>query len=254
MMKNSFKVRYFVLFFAIFLTTTAFAAGKEYLRIRSGSLPGTSEDEASRHGPTAAYYLASGDVIEVFVWQHTDISRTVKIRPDGMLSYPLVGTIRGAGLTIDELQVRLTEELSKYIRSPLVTVTVNEFVGNKIIVLGEVNYPGIYTYSGTINLLEALALAGDFTEDGKRDSVIVVSDNLTESPEVRRVNLFRAIRRGTSKRDVILKPNDLIYVPRHFIADIQKFWTDYGTTIDRAKSIFDWRQSLRDWYHHGEEN
>ena len=253
-MKRSLKLRSVVLFSILFFSTAAFAAGKEYLRTRSGSLPGVTIDETVRHGPTAAYYLASGDSIEVFVWQHQDISRAIKIRPDGMLSYPLVGTIRAEGLTIDELQVRLTEELSKYIRSPLVTVTVNEFVGNKIIVLGEVNYPGIYTYSGTMNLLEALALAGDFTKEGKRESVIVVSDNLTESPEVRRVNLFRAIRRGTSKSDIILKPNDLIYVPRHFIADVQKFWTDYGTTIDRGKSIFDWRQSIRDWYHHGEVN
>lgn len=253
-MKRSFQTYFFVLFFMMFCLTNTFAAGKEYLRVRSGSLPGTETGDTVQPGPAAEYYLASGDEIEIFVWQHSDISRQVKIRPDGMLSYPLVGTIKAAGLTIDELQVTLTKELEKYIISPLVTVTVNEFVGNKIIVLGEVNYPGIYTYSGTINLLEALALAGDFTSEGKRESVIVVSDNLTESPQVRRVDLFRAIRKGTSKSDIILKPNDVIYVPRHFIADLNRFWADYGETIDRAQSVFDWRDKLRTWYHHGEEN
>ena len=242
----------FIIFLAIILSSVnVYSAGKEYLRQRSGTLPA---DEESTLAPSGEYYIAAGDVIEIYVWQHQDISREVKIRPDGMLSYPLVGNIKVAGMTIDNLQLELTKELEKYIRYPLVTITVKEFSGNKIIVLGEVNYPGVYTYSGTINLLEALALAGDFTEDGKRESVIVVSGNFSEEPVVRRVDLFKAIRRGARMDEVALKANDLVYVPKHFIGDMKKFWSDYGGTIDRAYSVFGWRDALRLWIHHGDES
>ena len=172
------------------------------------------------------------------------------IRPDGKLSFPLVGTIKAAGLTIDQLQDEVNKRLSQYIRSPEATVSVTKFVGNKIIVLGAINYPGIYTYKGTMNLLEAIAMAGDFTDEGKRESVIVVSDNLTLQPKVRRVNLFRAIRKGTSKTDIILRPNDVVYVPRRFISDFNRFLADIKPSVDRAFTVFDFRGELRAWYKH----
>ena len=198
----------------------------------------------------AEYYIAPGDTIEVFVWQNPDLTRETTIRPDGILSYPLIGSFKAAGLTIDELQNKIQEKFSQYVKSPQVTISVKDYVGNKIIILGEIGAPGVYTYNGTMNLLEAIALAGDFNDNSKRESVIVVSDNLTEHPKVRRVNLFRAIRKGTSQEDIILKPNDLVYVPRHFIADFNKCLNELQPSVDKAMSIFTWRSSLRAWYKH----
>ena len=81
------------------------------------------------------------------------------------------------------IQNEIKERLSEYIRYPEVTVSVKEFAGNKIIILGAITYPGIYTYRGAMTVVEAIAMARDFTSEGKRESVIVVSDNLTEHPK-----------------------------------------------------------------------
>lgn len=251
------KKRVFLIIFLIGLcifygSSPGLSQGREYERIRAFTAPATDEPLGGEIG--GEYLMAAGDKIEVFVWQNPDLTMVVTIRPDGKISYPLIGTLKAAGLTVDQLQGKMRERLKEYIRVPEVTVSVAEFAGNKIIVLGEVGYPGIYTYKGAMNLLEAIALAGDFGVDGKRDSIIVVSDNLTPHPKVRRVNLLRAIRKGASGNDIILKPNDVVYVPKRFMADLNQFVADIEPFLDQALDVFTWRDSIRDWYHHGESN
>lgn len=233
--------------------------------------------------------IEPGDEMEVFVWKHDDLSRVMTVRGDGKITYPLIGTIQAGGLTADQLQNYIKEALSQYVKFPDVSVLIRKgaaesgltirdvddivvFIdsysddkiakitdltvevvsssGNKVIVFGEVATQGIYLYKGTINLLEAIAMAGGIRTTGKRESVIVVSGNMTENPEVRRVNLFSVLRKGTSKTDIVLKPNDVIYVPRTFIADINKFYADIQPTLDQGLSIFDWREKLMTWYRH----
>ncbi len=202
--------------FIAYYPPLAFSTGREFERTRTMSVPSTGEPLMG--GEIIQYYLAPADVIDVFIWRNPDLSREATIRPDGKISYPLIGTIMAAGLTIDQLQYEMKERFSRYIRSPEVTVSVEEFIGNKIIILGAVGYAGIYTYKGTLDLVEAIAMAGDFTNESKRERVIVVSDNLTMDTKVRRVILFRVIRKGTSKNDIILKPNNIVYVTKKFIA------------------------------------
>ncbi|MDD5439605.1 MAG: polysaccharide biosynthesis/export family protein [Candidatus Omnitrophica bacterium] len=200
----------------------------------------------------ADYYLGVGDKLKILCWRNNDLSGSFVINPDGKISFPLIGSIEAANLTIQQLQDKMKEKLSTYIRYPDVTVTVESVSGRKIIVLGEVVYPGVYTFEGTISVLDAIALAGDVTEDAKRESVIVVSDNFSDHPKARRVNFFKTIREGTFGKDMLLKPGDVIYVPKTFIADVAKF----GDYLNRALSgsdklttgLFDWRRELRHVY------
>ncbi|OGW83547.1 MAG: hypothetical protein A2987_04050 [Omnitrophica bacterium RIFCSPLOWO2_01_FULL_45_10] len=226
-----------------------YCQGKEYLRIRAGSIS-AEQEPLFGEDPGGEYYIAPGDKIEVFVWQNADLSRDVQIRPDGKLSYPLIGTIKASGLSIDQLQDKIKEELSKFVKSPEVTVSVREFAGNKIIVLGEIGYPGIYTFTGTTNLLQIIALAGDFTSASKRESVIVVTDNFTMHPKVRRVNVFHAFRHGVSTRDFIIKPNDLVYVPRTFIADFNKFLSDIQPSASAVLTASGLATEANAWFFH----
>ncbi len=240
MLKSALKNRVFFIFIAIICIAgqPAFPQAKEFIRLRSTSYGTIPTNTSSMGEAVAEYYIAAGDLLEIYVWQNTDLTRDVLVRPDGKLSYPLVGTIKAAGMTIDQLQQMITEKLSEYVRLPQVTVSVKESVGNKILVLGQVSYPGIYTFKGTINLLEAVAMAGDFTPDGRRESIMVISDNLTEHPKVRRVDMLTAIRKGTSSSDIILKPNDVVYVPRSTIADFNKFLNEIQPVLNTATTIF----------------
>jgi protein involved in polysaccharide export with SLBB domain len=120
-----------------------------------------------------------------------------------------------------------------------------KYAGNKIVILGEVNYPGIYTYKGSINLIEAVALAGDFTSAAHSDSVILVRGNLNEKLEVKRINLIRAITRGTSDAGIILQPNDVIFAPRTFVANLNQFISEFSPLIGAAASSINMRQQIR---------
>lgn len=235
----------FVCLFALFTSSLALSQGAEFERFRS------SDYQAPLIGQelSTEYYLAIGDKLNVFVWQNPDLSKTIAISPDGKIHYPLIGAVQAANLTVSQLQDKLKQKLSAYIRYPDVTITVVKTAGKKILVFGEVIYPGVYTYEGRVNIIEAIALAGDFTSDAKRESIIVVSDNMTEDPTVRRLNLFRALRRGVSDPDFMLKAGDVIYVPRTFIADFTKFMNDFGSWVNNANTItsgiWDWKREIK---------
>ena len=184
------------------------------------------------------YYIAPSDKLEIFVWQNADLTKIVSVRPDGKLAYPLVGTINAAGLTLDQLQNIIQEKLAVYIRFPQVIVSLIESAGNKVVVLGQVNYPGIFTFKGNaISLIEVLAMAGDFTTDSRRESVMVISDNFSENPKVRKINLLTAIRNGVADTNIFIKPDDVVYVPRSTIADVGTFFTDIQPVLNGLTTV-----------------
>lgn len=222
-----------------------FAQGQEYLRTRAGTLAANGEPAPGMEAPTVEYYIAVGDIMEVFVWQNPDLSKEVIVDPDGKISYPLIGRIQAAGLTIAQLEAKITEGISEYVKQPRVSLMMKKFGGNKIIVLGEVGYPGIYTYTGTINLIEAIALAGDFTDKAHMDSVIVVHGNLKENPQVRRINMVKVITRGTARGKIILEPNDVVYVPKTFVANFNKFLADIGPLMGAVTQSLGVRKEIR---------
>jgi len=238
-----------VSFFVFFQGNEAFPAAQE-VRIRD---LGAGYNNPVMGGKTKAdYYLGIGDKVRINVWKNPDLTGEVTINPDGKVSFPLIGTVEAANLSIEQLQLKLKEKLSTYIRYPDVTITVLQISGRKIVVLGEVNYPGVYTYEGNISIIDAIALSGGMTLDAKRESIIVVSDNFTDHPLSRRVNLFKALRQGAAGPELILKPGDTIYVPRTFVADVTRFAGQVNTMIQGTDSVtaglFDWRRELRNIY------
>jgi polysaccharide export outer membrane protein len=168
------------------------------------------------------------------------------VGPDGKIAYPFVGRIQAVGLSVSQLEKKIAEALARYVESPQVAIGMKKFSGEKIIILGEVAYPGIYTYKGALNLIEAIALAGDVNEKAHLDSVIVVHGNLSGNPpQVRRVNMTRAITRGTDKDDIVLQPNDVVYVPRTFVGNFTQFVNDIGPLINNASTAIDVRTKVR---------
>lgn len=201
-------------------------------------------------GPTEGPYLVSaGDLLEIYVWKDPELTRDIRVRPDGKFNYPLIGTIEAAGKTVEDLQALLKERLAQYIRFPEVTVTVKESSYSKVVVLGEVVYPGVYPYRGSIDVLTAIGLAGDFTRDGKRESVLVISDNFTNNPKVRRLNVFKSFYWGTCGSTFVLKPNDIVYVPRTFIADWNKTVNELQPTFDLIANLMAVRTDIKTIYY-----
>lgn len=163
------------------------------------------------------YRIGIGDVLDISVWRTAELDKSVIVRPDGIISYPLVGDIPAAGLTLTELDERLTEALREFVRSPEVSVAIARFGGTKVILLGEIKTPGVVAIPGRGNLIDVIALGGGFTNDAVKRGVIVVRGGL-EHPEVYRLNVAR-IFKGDLSQNIQVEPNDIIYVPRQFIAD-----------------------------------
>lgn len=238
----------FLIFFFIFVLNyepvPIFAQAKEFSRTRTGTLAGREGGYPGAESKVE-YYIAPEDKIEIFVWQNPDLTKDIIVGPDGQISFPLVGRIMAAGLTIDQLEEKIRKKLSEFVKNPQVSVIVKEFSGDKIVVLGDVNYPGIYTYKGGVNLIEAIALAGDFTDEAHRESVLVIHGNLTKKPEVRRINMSKVISRGTSKEDIILKPDDVVFVPRTFISNFNKAMNDISEVVSNATNMLSIRREIR---------
>ncbi|WP_300369444.1 polysaccharide biosynthesis/export family protein [Hydrogenimonas sp.] len=136
------------------------------------------------------------------------------VPPDGKLNIPLIGEIKVSGLTEKEASERLILAYKKYLRNPYVSVKI---LNQRLFVLGEVSAPGVIPlHSGTMTLFEALATAGDLTEDGRRTDILIIRGDL-RNPQIRQVDLTNI--KKLKLASLILRPNDIVYVqPRDFKA------------------------------------
>jgi polysaccharide export outer membrane protein len=123
---------------------------------------------------TASYHVKPGDVLEISVWKEPDLQRQVLVRPDGAFSFPLVGEVDARGKTVAELNKVVSERLSRYISDAVVTISVQTINGNKIYVLGQVNKPGEFIVNPSVNIMQALSMAGGTTPFAATNDIIVL--------------------------------------------------------------------------------
>jgi polysaccharide export outer membrane protein len=136
----------------------------------------------------AEYRLGSDDVIEVFVWKEPELTTTVAVRPDGRISLPLAGELDARGKTANELQQEITVKLSQYVVQPVVNVMVKQVNSLKISVLGEVRKPDVYKIKSRVTVLDAIAMAGGFTDLARPNRVIVLR-NSPAGPQRIKINV-----------------------------------------------------------------
>jgi polysaccharide export outer membrane protein len=161
------------------------------------------------------YRVAPGDEVTIFVWRNPEVSTEVTVRPDGLVSAPLMEEIPAAGKTPAELARDMEEELSTYLRDPLVTVIVEEFVGNyreQIRVVGEAAAPRALLYNDSMTLLDVMIATGGVTDfaDGNNATLVRVVDG--EQKEFR-VRLDDLIRDGDISANVDMRPGDIVIIP-----------------------------------------
>lgn len=189
------------------------------------------------------YQIGEGDTIDVSVWQHPELDRRVVVRPDGFISFPLVGDIKAASLTPPQLASSITENLLKLLKDPKVTVIIANFGSKNIFVLGEVDKPGVYQFRGGVNVLEAISLAGGWKNSAVLNSVMVVRRVFTDQPEGYRLNVYNIIKHGDFSQNMNLEPGDVVYVPKSFVANIGGFIENLrvtvGAYITNTTNLFD---------------
>src|SRR5262245_46707951 len=120
------------------------------------------------------YLVGVEDVLHVVFWQDKELSAEVVVRPDGKISLPMLNDLPAVGMTPEQLAATVQEAAKKFSRNPGATVIVKEIRSRKVYVVGEVAKPGTFALGGEMNVLQAIAQAGGFLEDAKKDAVVIV--------------------------------------------------------------------------------
>ena len=160
-----------------------------------------------------SYVIGAEDTISVYVWKEPDMSKSVPVRPDGMISLPLVGEVKAAGYTPVQLQDVLADTMKKYVSDPQVTVVVEKIASLSFNIVGEVNHPGYFPLTRRMTVLDAIALAGGFRDFAKMTKVYVLRTAADGSQERLPFNYKQVIKGQNPQQNIELQPRDTIVVP-----------------------------------------
>ena len=160
-----------------------------------------------------SYVIGAEDTISVYVWKEPDMSKSVPVRPDGMISLPLVGEVKAAGYTPVQLQDVLADRMKKYVSDPQVTVVVEKIASLSFNIVGEVNHPGYFPLTRRMTVLDAIALAGGFKDFAKTTKVYVLRTATDGSQERLPFNYKQVIKGQNPQQNIELQPRDTIVVP-----------------------------------------
>jgi len=162
--------------------------------------------------PPPGYVIGSEDVLSILFWREKNLSVDTIVRPDGMISLPLLNDIHAAGLTTDELRQRVMEEASKFVEDSTATVFVKQINSRKVFITGNVAKPGVYPLTGSLNVLQLIAVAGGLLEfaDGSKIQVMRTENG---TPVAYPFNYKWLAEARNLKQNIELKPGDTIVVP-----------------------------------------
>jgi polysaccharide export outer membrane protein len=167
--------------------------------------------DAPQAGP---YLIGEGDVLAVRVWKNQELSVEVPVRPDGMISVPLVNDVKAAGLTTDQLKSEITTKLAEFITNPDVTVVVLRADSKRVFVLGEVLRPGPVPLATSLSVLDAISAAGGFSPFADENDIKIIR-RTPDGAELEFAFDYKAYVRGRAAgTNLTLQPGDTIVVPQ----------------------------------------
>jgi polysaccharide export outer membrane protein len=161
--------------------------------------------------PEPSYVIGADDVLLISVWKEPDLTATVPVRSDGMISVPLLDDVQAAGLTPMQLAALLNRKLKSYVTAPRVTVVVTQTNSHRIYILGEVLHTGPISLLHNMTVLQALATAG-FNEFANTKGIYILRTSNGQGQKIP-FNYKRVIKGGAAPENILLQPGDVIVVP-----------------------------------------
>jgi len=160
------------------------------------------------------YRIGPSDVLSISVWNHREMNQTVTVRPDGNVSFALIGDVLAVGLTPLELQGAMENALGKFMDliPGEVSVVVDAVHSYKVSVLGEVRLPGRFEFQNQASVLDALAEAGGLTEFASSSNILILRNNGGQTEQIS-FNYQKLLRSGNTAARVLVFPGDVILVP-----------------------------------------
>ncbi len=189
-----------------------------FLTIQACSTSASSDHvvvNADANKPTPNYIIGAGDTLRIFVWGNSELSGEIPVRPDGRITTPLVEDIVASGKTPTQLAREMEQKLKRYMKKPVVTVTVTEFVGRfteQIRVVGEVANPMTLPYRESITVLDVIIAVGGLTDfaAGNRATIARTVNGKTKNIKVK---LEDMLEDGDVSANLYMQPGDVLFVP-----------------------------------------
>ncbi|MGQ8367332.1 polysaccharide biosynthesis/export family protein [Glaciecola sp. 1036] len=214
------------------LLRTAFYAG--FILISLSGCASTDYDDVERPDiPTReianpyVYKLGVGDKFSVKFFYNPELNEEIMIRPDGKASLQLAGDIEMAGLTVEELRLKLTDQFTSFLKNPEVSVIVREIESQQIFVGGEVVNPGMYKATGGLSPLQAIFLAGGAEATAELSTIVILRDNGEPFLDYYIIDMENNLGQPNQFQYFQLQANDIVFVPQSRIASINQFVDQY---------------------------
>ncbi len=196
-----------------------------------------------------AYRIQVDDTLDISFWGDSELDQSVSVRPDGMISLPYVDDVRAAGLTPAELDAELTRRYAAELRSPQLTVIVSGAGGQQIYIGGEVGGHGSLHLTQNMTLAQAIQEAGGFSTSSRLKQVLLIRTMPGGERIARSVDMRPVFSGADPSADVPLQGNDMIYVPRTKIANVNLWVEQYINSILPVESVLNaviYREIFRD--------
>lgn len=174
------------------------------------------QPEDSVAAASSIYKIGEGDGLNISVWRNPELSVGVPVRPDGMISVPLIGDIKAAGEEPEVLADKIKNELANYIKNPQVTVVVTNAVSSEYLhrvrVTGAVNRPSSITYTNGMTVMDVVLVTGGLTEFAKSNETKLYRTTQSGN-KVYIIRLEDILEKGDISTNFKLQPGDIITVP-----------------------------------------
>jgi len=195
-----------------FLAVVALVCGASAASAQRVGSPQASPVEGAAAVVPPGYVIGAADVLSIVFWRDKEMSGDVTVRPDGKISLPLLNEIAAAGITPEELRVRLVEAAGKFVEDPDVTVIVKEIHSRAVFITGNVAKPGSYPLTNDMTVLQLIAVAGGLQEYADKKNIVV---NRTENgrQQFHSFNYKDVVSRKRTTDNIVLKPGDIVVVP-----------------------------------------
>jgi len=201
------------LLIAAVLSSTILCGAQDKAPADRPSLPETSAPPASdtAKAPDGSYVIGASDMIAVTVFKEPTVSGTLLVRPDGMISMPLLGDVKASGKTPLELADEIAGKLKKFIQDPNVTVVLNQNNSKIVYMMGEVGKTGPIAMTPGMTLLQAVATAGGLTPYANSKKIYILRN--TGGKQEKLPVQYKQALKGDSSLNLVLNPGDTIVVP-----------------------------------------
>jgi polysaccharide biosynthesis/export protein len=197
------------LLFGVLISLSLISCAAKELRVKEYSL--TADVPNPAKPPEEFYVIGAGDTLGVVLWKEPTLSGSVKVRPDGYITLPLINEVQVIGLTPIQLRKLLEEKYKEFVTNPFVSVRVENIMSAEILLLGQVTKPGAYPLNGNETVVQLLTRAGGLTIFAGRDAIKVIRRDGSKVTEY--TVDYDAILAGDLKQDIVLRPGDRIIVP-----------------------------------------